>query len=116
MDIPKQILERIDDVIAYVGNTTYDYLVVKRQLINNLPNEHRALFSARHQYTKKHQLNAFDSAVIAYWESKTGVRLEIPPEKIHNPDWIHDKKKGWALALINQTRNKEKHEQPNLTS
>lgn len=103
MDIPGNLTKRIDEVIEYVGDTTEDYLKVKRQLINNFPPSERPLFSVRHPCTKKHLLNAFDEAVILYWESKTGVRLWVSEDKLHDPNW-KQKKRGWALSLINQER------------
>ena len=110
MTIPTFLLKRIDEVIGYVGSSTSDYLIVKRQLINNFPTSSRSLFSARHHSTKKHILNDFDEAVIAYWEERTGVRLQMDPGKLHNPDWEH-KKKGWALTLLNEERQKRRNEQ-----
>lgn len=109
MDIPANLKKRIDEVIGYVGNTTSDYLRVKRQLINNFPSSSRSLFSARHPCTKKHQLNEFDQDVILYWFLQTGVRLEISVEKLHNPDWEH-RKKGWALTLLNEERKRRNEE------
>jgi len=113
MTIPAILKQRIDNVIGYVGDTTSDYLVVKRQLINNFPTPSRSLFSARHPCTKKHILNDFDIAVMAYWATQTGVHLQIAPGKLHSPDW-HHKKKGWALILINderKRRNEQKQQQ-----
>jgi hypothetical protein len=107
MNIPANLKERIDEVIGYVGDTTTDYLTVKRQLINNFPSSSRSLFSARHPCTKKHQLNEFDQAVILYWLDQTGVRLQIEPQKLHDPEWEH-RKKGWALALFNKERRHAK--------
>ena len=110
MNIPTKLKDRIDEVIGYVADTTDDYLLVKRQLINNFPSSSRSLFSARHPCTKKHELNDFDLAVIEYWLTQTGVQLKIPPEKLHDPTWKH-RKKGWALTLLNQerTRYHEEH-------
>lgn len=105
MNIPTALKARIDEVIDYVGNSTTDYLVVKRQLINNFPSNYRNLFSARHSCTKKHQLNEFDQAVILYWFEQTGMTLEIDSSKLHNPDWKH-RKKGWALSLLNEERKR----------
>lgn len=105
MTIPDFLLKRIDDVIGYVGNTTTDYLIVKRQLINNFPSSARSFFSARHFSTKKHVLNHFDRAIMDYWETRTGVKLQLDPKKIHDPAWQH-KKKGWALTLFNEERRK----------
>lgn len=108
--IPDKLKERIDEVVGYVGATTDDYLLVKRQLINTFPSSSRSLFSARHPCTKKHELNDFDKAVIAYWYLQTGVQLAIPPEKLHDPTWEH-RKKGWALTLFNQERKRYHEEQ-----
>ncbi len=105
MNIPTNLKERIDEVIGYVGDSTTDYLVVKRQLINLFPSSHRHLFSARHPCTKKHQLNDFDQAVILYWFIQTGMQLQIDPNKIHDPGWTH-RKKGWALSLLNEERKR----------
>jgi hypothetical protein len=114
MNIPLNLRERIDAVIGYVGDTTSDYLVVKRQLINNFPTPSRALFSARHPCTKKHILNEFDKAVIWYWQEQTGIRLEVAPEKLHDPEWEH-RKKGWALTLLNKERKQRHDEQDQRT-
>ena len=107
MNIPVNLKQRIDEVADYVGNTTTDYLTVKRQLINNFPSSSRSLFSARHPCTKKHQLNDFDHAVILYWFEQTGIRLRIDQEKLHDPEWEH-RKKGWALTLLNEERRHAK--------
>lgn len=110
MTIPAFLKERINQVIDYVGDTTTDYLIVKRELINNFPTPSRSLFSARHPCTKKHILNAFDTAVMEYWEMQTGMRLRIDPSKLHDPSWEH-RKKGWALTLLNEERRKRRNEQ-----
>ena len=107
--IPPFLKERINEVIGYIGDTTADYLLIKRQLINNFPTPSRALFSARHPCTKKHTLNDFDRAVMEYWEQETGVKLELDPAKLHDPGW-EQKKKGWALVLLNEQRRKRPNE------
>ncbi|TXH11470.1 MAG: hypothetical protein E6R04_02470 [Spirochaetes bacterium] len=107
--IPPFLKQRIDEVIGYIGDSTTDYLIIKRQLINNFPTPSRGLFSARHPCTKKHTLNDFDRAVMAYWEQETGVELKLDPGKLHDPGW-EQKKKGWALVLLNEQRRKRHHE------
>lgn len=109
MNIPAYLTARIDEVIGYVGDTTTDYLLVKRQLINTFPTSSRSLFSARHHSTKKHILNDFDRAVMGYWLEQTGRQLEIEPGKLHNPEW-EQKKKGWALKLLNEERKQQRNE------
>jgi hypothetical protein len=107
--IPQPLKQRIKEVIEYVGDSTTDYLIIKRQLINNFPNPARGLFSARHPCTKKHTLNEFDRAVIEYWEEETGLKLQIDPTKLHDPGW-EQKKKGWALVLLNEQRRRPDNE------
>src|SRR5574337_2117090 len=107
MDIPDNLKERIDMVIAYVGDFTDDWLRIKKELINSFPRNQRHLFSLRHECTKKQIPNAFDESVMAYWKSKTGVEPVIAPDKLHDPDWIQ-RKKGWALTIINEERKQKK--------
>ena len=112
MRIPKHLLRRVDEVIGFIGDTTQNYLKVKMQIINNFPNSGRNLFSRRHSSTKKHKLNEFDRAIITYWKSKTGIKLEVEPTMLHDPDWEH-RKKGWGLVLFNEERRKRQHAQQN---
>lgn len=108
MEIPVNLKARIDIVISYVGDTTNDWLRVKKELINSFAKEDRKLFSARHPCTKKQTPNAFDESVIAYWKEVTGVELVISPDKLHDAEWVH-KKKGWALVAINEERRKNNY-------
>ena len=96
--------ERIAFVADYVQDTTQDWLLVKRHLINAFNPPNRIFFSTRHPQTKKHFINEFDEVVINHWQSLTGVKLEIEPEKLHDPCWVY-KPKGWALIK----RNNEQH-------
>lgn len=113
MEIPNNLLGKIDEVIGYIGTSTTDYLLVKRQLLNVFPSQARSLFSQRHPCTKKHILNSFDEAVIDYWHQKTGIRLFVDKLKMHNPDWSH-KKKGWTLYLLNEERKRHDGNKKNL--
>jgi hypothetical protein len=109
MDIPDNLKEQIDIVIMYVGDSTNDWLRIKKELINSFPGQDRKLFSRRHPLTKKQTPNAFDESVMLYWKSKTGISPEITKDKLHDPNWIHDKKPGWGLIAINQERKMRKH-------
>lgn len=105
MFIPEKLKERIDEVAEYVGTTTSDFLVVKRQLINCFPPTERWRFSHRHNSTRKHTLNGFDQEVIEYWFQSTGIRLVVNPNKLHDPGWEH-RKKGWSLIIFNEKKKK----------
>jgi hypothetical protein len=80
---PEEIKDLLDYAFDYIGTSTRDWFLIKKQLVNLFPPKHRSLFSRRHFSTKKHILNLFDKAVINYWEEKTGQKLEINPDKLH---------------------------------
>lgn len=117
MDIPEDLKDRINFVIDYVSENTNDWLTVKKELINSFPWKERTRFSKRHPSTKKQIPNEFDESVILYWKEKTGIQLEIDPNKLHDPNWIH-RKKGWALVAINEERsnNAKRRKQKQHTS
>jgi len=104
-DIPPLVKERIKFTAEYIGGATTDWLLVKRQLINCLPQQFRGLFSVRHQSTRKHTLSEFDQSVIAYWKQLTGIKLILAESMRHDPNWTW-KPTGWAL-----NGGREKHEQ-----
>lgn len=109
-DIPEYLKERINYVARYVGDSTTDWLVVKKQLFLNFPNKGRKLFSKRHACTKKQIPNKFDKLVMNYWKELTGVDLVLHESKLHDKNWTH-KKKGWALQVFNEKRRSLKNEQ-----
>lgn len=105
---------RINFVADYVQDSTQDWLQVKRQIINAFDPPSRSLFSTRHPKTKKHFINEFDKLVMSYWESVTGMNLEVDPDKLHDTlGWVH-KPKGWALFKMNHERSSQ--HSPTITS
>jgi hypothetical protein len=117
--ILKQMLEleekhkaKIRYVASYIGNTTSEWLVIKRHLINAFDSKDRSLFSTRHPKTKKQIVNDFDKLVMEYWYLITGVRVVLDPSKIHDPNWIY-KPKGWRLREINNERKEKKNRNVN---
>ena len=101
--LPSQITNLIDYVIYYVGDTTSDWFLIKKELINVFPPVLRKNFSKRHHSTKKHILNSFDKEVITYWENTTGNTIWVNPEKLHPENW-QPKPKGWGLQEYNEKR------------
>ena len=105
MELSVEIKEKIKFVADYIGNSTNDWLTIKKQLINNFAGSQRGLFSKRHPRTKKQIVNDFDRLVMDYWYLLTGVSVILDKNKIHDPDWIY-KPKGWRLREINNERKR----------
>lgn len=76
MEIPKRILEVVELVSSYAGDTN-DWVRIKREIMNQLPWKLRTNFSRRDQKTKKQWLNDFDRAIISKYKELTGIQLEI---------------------------------------
>lgn len=120
--LSKDIKDRIEYVAGYVqGNLTDWFLVKKEIIVHAFPGQLRKTvgFSKRHRNTKKMLLNEFDLEVIRYWELLTGIKLEIDPEKLHDPNWVH-RRKGWALnggkEKQQQAENDERSKNENPSS
>ena len=74
--IPEAIVEALEEVTAYVGDTT-EWVVVKKQVLLALPPKLRTNFSTRDPKTKKQSFNDFELRVVDWWEKRTGRRLVI---------------------------------------
>ena len=72
----KLILEKINFVSTYVSDID-DWIIIKKELLKQLPPNLRMLFSRRDEKTKKHSLNMFEKEIIDYWERLTGITLII---------------------------------------
>jgi hypothetical protein len=107
-DVPEVFINKLVMLTKIIGTDTDQWLVVKRHLINNLPIEYRNLLSLRHPTTLKQQVNDYDRFAIKLWEDLTGVKLILPPEKIHDPNWKPSGPSGWRLKEINDARRKNK--------
>lgn len=101
--LSKQLKEKIEWTILYVGNECDDWLRIKMEIINNTTNDERVKFSRRHQNSWKQIVNDFDKEVMDYWYKRTGVKLVIPKEKLHDESIIYQPK-NWGLMLFNQRR------------
>lgn len=71
---------RIDDAVrmaaCWVRRHTDDWSVVKHEILTELDNEHRTLFSRRDKLTKEiPELNELENEVVALWKELTGVTL-----------------------------------------
>jgi hypothetical protein len=112
MELLEKHKVKIKYVASYIGNSTSEWLVIKRHLINAFDSKDRNLFSARHPRTKKQIVNDFDKLVMEYWYLLTGVKVILDPSKIHDPNWIY-KPKGWRLREINHERKENKNRKLN---
>lgn len=74
--IPESIVDALEEVMSYVGETT-DWMVVKKQVLLTLPPKLRTNFSTRDPRTKKQSFNDFELLVVDWWEKRTGRRLFI---------------------------------------
>lgn len=107
MTIPVYLRDIIDYTIEFVDGASNNWFRIKSHIANQFPSKERSRFSRRHYSTKKHILNSFDREVIKYWETKTGTKLWIDPEKLHPEDW-EQKPRGWRLFEINDERRQLK--------
>lgn len=105
--IPNELKEIIDYVIDYASESSNDWFLIKKELVNLFPPKERSRFSRRHYSTKKQLINEFDREVIAYWEKETGQKLFIDESKLHPSSW-KQRPKGWGLAAYNERRRKQK--------
>ena len=56
-----------------------EWITVKKELLKNLPSEHRTMFSTRDPITKKQRTNDFERLLIKRWSSLTGREVVLPP-------------------------------------
>ena len=75
--IPDFMIEKLCEIMQYVGETN-EWMVVKKQLLRTLPPEHRTLFSRRDEKTKKQHPNILEHEIIEWWFEKTGIQLTYP--------------------------------------
>lgn len=103
MEIPERVKRRIEEVAAYVQDTTSDWKLVKIELVKSMPREERRRFSKRHPSSRKMLMNDFEREIIRLWKEITDVELKLNPEEAHPKDWTY-KPLGWALRIINEER------------
>lgn len=87
--LPTQIEEAVRLISTWVRDLTDDWLVVKCELINELDNDHRKLFSRRDAKTKEQpEPNRVEKHVIRLWKDITGVDLvALPRKERRQRDW-----------------------------
>jgi len=107
-EIPEILIEKIDYVASYVGNTSNDWFRIKKELINCFPIQYRNLFSRRHKTSKKFFINDFDKTIINYLETKLNTKLFIDENKLHKPE---DERppRYWGLMKYNKERTERKN-------
>lgn len=76
--------ERIDNAVRiavyWVRKHTDDWCIVKHEILTELDNEHRSLFSKRDRLTKEiSNFNALELEIVALWKELTGVTLILRP-------------------------------------
>ena len=76
MNIPEPIIEALEEIMTFVGETN-DWMVIKKLVLRSIPPALRTNFSTRHPKTKKQSLNEFEMIVIDWWEARTGRRLQL---------------------------------------
>lgn len=102
-DFPETLANRVHYVAKYIGDETTDWIRVKKELLNALAPKDRSFFSRRHKTSKKHFVNDFEKEVMKFWETLTGIQLQIDPQKLHTPQ---DERppRHWALMELNKQR------------
>ena len=71
--IPRRIEECLVEMKEYV--VTNDWLIVKKELVKQLPSDLRSMFSKRHPISKKQMTNDFEREVAARWSELTNATV-----------------------------------------
>lgn len=84
--MPKVVEEAVRDAATWIRDLTDDWLVVKNEVMCELDNEHRKLFSRRDPKTKEQpDLNEVEGEIVKLWKRLTGVDLVLLPRKQRKP-------------------------------
>lgn len=76
--LPTRVRAAVRLTTLWVKRHTDDWCVVKREIMAELENEHRALFSRRDERTHEvTHLNETESEIVALWKELTGVELKL---------------------------------------
>lgn len=80
MDLPNQIIDATKLVSIWVKDKVDDWVVVKLEIMGELDNQHRMLFSKRDALTKElPALNDLELAIVQLWKTLTGIELKLRP-------------------------------------
>jgi hypothetical protein len=98
MLLKQDFVDALSFVASYIGQTTDNWLIIKRHILNAIKWEYRILFSKRHSLTKKQVPNEFDHMIMNKWRELTGIEPKIPLDMLHDEKtYISKPKRGWAL-------------------
>jgi hypothetical protein len=82
MDLPKEIIDATKMASIWVKDKVDDWVIVKLEIMGELDNEHRMLFSKRDGLTKElPAFNELELAIVQLWKTLTGVELILRPLK-----------------------------------
>lgn len=80
MELPKEIIDATKMASIWVKDKVDDWVTVKLEIMGELDNEHRMLFSKRDALTKElPDLNQLELAIVQLWKTLTGVELKLRP-------------------------------------
>jgi hypothetical protein len=105
--LSEEDLQYVDYVISYVQNSSNDWFLIKKEIMNCYPPKLRKKFSRRHYSTKLFFVNDFEKLIINYWKEKTNIELFIDEKKLHPSSWKRNPK-GWGLFIYNEKRKTNK--------
>lgn len=81
------MIKKLRMAAVYIGTATNDWVVVKQRLVLSVDNEHRKMFSKRHNVTFLQNPNEYDLLVMEWWKNNVNPNIHLPEEKKHDPTW-----------------------------
>lgn len=73
-DFDPKLKEAVDFVMSYAENSE-DWVIVKKEIMKQLPWQLRVNFSTRDRKTYEQRMNDFERMLVEYWAERTGRRL-----------------------------------------
>lgn len=78
MMLPAKVEKATRLAAKWVKNLTDDWVVVKREILDELDNDTKRLFTRRDEKTKEIlALNEMELELVTYWKELTGVELRL---------------------------------------
>jgi len=99
-------IKQIAFVASYVGTESDDWFRIKKQILWALHPRFRGNFTKRHNVSRKLYINDFETQLMAYWESVTGVKLKVDEARLHTDADLR-MPRHWGLMNHNRIK-KEK--------
>lgn len=81
------MINKLKLTAAYIGKATDDWVVLKQRIVLSIDNEHRKMFSKRHNVTFLQMPNDYDYLVMNWWKEHVNPNIHLPEEKKHDPSW-----------------------------